>query len=68
VTILLLRDPAAFAQHAWDFLEARIECNILATVLSAVRSGALAGAEVSRRRGGSALFAWRCARRRGRCW
>jgi GNAT superfamily N-acetyltransferase len=57
VTILLLRDPAAFAQRAWDFLEARIECNILATVLSAVRSGALADAEVSRRPEGSALFA-----------
>jgi RimJ/RimL family protein N-acetyltransferase len=57
VTILLLRDPAAFAQRAWDFLEARIECNILATVLSAVQSGALAAAEVSRRPEGSALFA-----------
>ena len=57
MTILLLRDPAAFAQRAWDFLEARIECNILATVLSAVRSGALAGGEVSRRGDGDALFA-----------
>jgi GNAT superfamily N-acetyltransferase len=57
VTILLLRDPEAFAQRAWDFLEARIECNILATVLSAVRSGALAGREVSRREGGGTLFA-----------
>jgi PAS domain S-box-containing protein len=57
VTILLLRDPAAFAQHAWDFLEAQIECNILATVLSAVRSGALAGGEVSRREDGAARFA-----------
>jgi hypothetical protein len=43
VTILLLRDPAAFAQRAWDFLEARIECNILATVLTAVRAGTLPG-------------------------
>jgi hypothetical protein len=43
VKILLDRDPATFAQRAWDFLEAQIECNILATVLTAVRGRTLAG-------------------------
>ena len=41
MTILLTRDAAAFADRAWDFLQARIECNILATVLTAVRAGTL---------------------------
>ncbi len=39
--ILLTRDPSEFAARAGSFLEARIECNILATVLAAVRDGTL---------------------------
>jgi uncharacterized protein len=31
MTILLTRDAEAFADRAWDFLQAWIECNILAT-------------------------------------
>jgi hypothetical protein len=60
--VLLTRDAAAFAERAGDFLEARIECNILATVLSAVRArasdrGALFGCVVdgSGRVAGAAL-------------
>jgi hypothetical protein len=45
MTILVTRDPAAFAERAWEFLQMRIECNILATVLTAVRAGTLAGRE-----------------------
>jgi hypothetical protein len=43
MTILLTRDPAAFADRAGDFLQTRVECNILATVLTAVRAGTQAG-------------------------
>jgi hypothetical protein len=43
VTVLVTRDPATFADRAGDFLQTRIECNILVTVLSAVRGGTLAG-------------------------
>jgi GNAT superfamily N-acetyltransferase len=43
MTILLTRDAAAFADRAWEFLQTRVECNILATVLTAVRAGTLAG-------------------------
>lgn len=42
MTILLTRDPTRFAARAWPFLEARIECNILATVLTAIRAGTFA--------------------------
>jgi hypothetical protein len=45
MTILVTRDAAAFADRAWDFLQPRIECNILATVLTAVRAGTLVGRE-----------------------
>jgi len=33
------RDPAAFAERVWPFLEAHIECNILATVLAGALDG-----------------------------
>lgn len=39
MTILLTRDAAAFDDRAGDFLQSRVECNILATVLTAVRAG-----------------------------
>jgi GNAT superfamily N-acetyltransferase len=43
MTILLTRDAEAFADRAWGFLQARIECNILATVLTAVRARTVTG-------------------------
>jgi GNAT superfamily N-acetyltransferase len=43
MTILLTDDAAAFADRAGDFLQTRVECNILATVLTAVRAGTFAG-------------------------
>ena len=39
MTILLTRDLVAFDDRARDFLQSRVECNILATVLTAVRVG-----------------------------
>jgi predicted GNAT family acetyltransferase len=33
------RDPAEFAERAWAFLEAHVECNILATVLAGALEG-----------------------------
>ncbi len=43
MTVLVTRDAEAFADRAGDFLQTRIACNILATVLAAVRAGTLAG-------------------------
>jgi hypothetical protein len=45
MTILLTRDAAAFDDRAGDFLQSKVECNILATVLTAVRAGTLTGRE-----------------------
>lgn len=39
MTILITRDPEQFAARVGNFLEVRLECNILATVLTAVRAG-----------------------------
>jgi RimJ/RimL family protein N-acetyltransferase len=35
----MTRDPEAFAHHVWSFIESRIECNVLATVLMRARDG-----------------------------
>ncbi len=35
----MTRDPDAFAHRVWSFIEPRIECNVLATVLMRARDG-----------------------------
>jgi hypothetical protein len=70
MTILVTRDAAAFADRAWDFLQTRIECNILATVLTAVRPArSPAGRSCSPVSSmvPAACGGQRSARRRGRC-
>jgi uncharacterized protein len=37
---VLTRDAGAFAERTWAFLEQRIECNLLATILATVLDGA----------------------------
>ena len=39
MTFVLTRDADAFAQRVWPFVEARIDCNVLATVLLRLRDG-----------------------------
>src|SRR5947209_19483261 len=46
VAIVVTRDVDAFAASARHLLESRLECNLLATVLMAVREGQAAAGEV----------------------
>jgi predicted GNAT family acetyltransferase len=39
VSFVVTRDPDAFAHRVWSFIEPRIECNVLATVLMRARDG-----------------------------
>ena len=39
VSLVVTQDPEAFAHRVWSFIEPRIECNVLATLLMRARDG-----------------------------